>query len=225
VAIVFFTLSKEVSMRSGWITTALLIGCMSVALSAAESPYTKLDGSWISLNGTVVSAGPASFELDYGQGLVTVEMDDWDWYQEGRNILEGDEVTVYGRVDDDLYEVTSIEASSVYVKDLNTYFYASAADEESEPYIVTTWVTDYDINVSGEVTSINGREFTIDTGNRKLTIDTYQMPYNPLDKYGYQKIGKGDYVSVSGNMDYDFLEDKELVAESIVTMIEDLGSR
>ena len=41
-------------------------------------------------------------------------------------------MTVYGRVDDDLYETTTIEASSIYDQDLGTYFYASAADEESD---------------------------------------------------------------------------------------------
>jgi hypothetical protein len=44
------------------------------------------------------------------------------------------------------------------------------------------------------------------------------MPYNPLDDKGYQKIEVGDVVSVSGNMDDDFLEGRELVAESIVTI-------
>jgi hypothetical protein len=57
-------------------------------------------------------------------------MDDWDWYAEGKNLIDGDKVTVYGRIDDDFFETTSIEASSVYVESLGSYFYASAADEE-----------------------------------------------------------------------------------------------
>jgi len=206
----------------GMITMAVFL---SVSFLFAESPYTKLNGSWISLSGTVVSTGHESFQLDYGEGIVTVEMDDWDWYDESKGIIDGDKVTVYGRVDDDLYEMTTIEASSVYLKDLNTYYYASAVDEEDYPYVITTWEEDYDINFSGEVTSINGREFTIDTGKRKLNVNTIKLPYNPLDKFGYQKIGKGDYVSVSGNMDYDLFEEKELMAESIVTLIEDPKSK
>ncbi|MFP4521706.1 MAG: hypothetical protein ACLFQK_06125 [Fibrobacterota bacterium] len=69
-----------------------------------------------------VAASDNSFELDYGEVIVTVEMDDWDWYKEGKGIIEGDEVTVYGAVDNDTYEMTTIEASSVYVEDLNAYF-------------------------------------------------------------------------------------------------------
>ncbi|MGM0425831.1 MAG: hypothetical protein ACQEQ7_01185 [Thermodesulfobacteriota bacterium] len=83
-----------------------------------------------------------SFTLDYGEGTVLVEMDDWDWYDEEGTVLEGDKVTVYGKIDDDLYEATSIEASSVYVENLGTYFYASSADEEYDD--------DYDYWVAGE---------------------------------------------------------------------------
>lgn len=61
--------------------------------------------------------------------LITVEMDDWDWYAEGAALSEGDRVTVYGFIDDDFYELRSIEASSVYVDDFNTFFYASGLDE------------------------------------------------------------------------------------------------
>jgi len=149
-------------------------------------------------------------------------MDDWDWYSKQYSYLPGDEVVVYGYVDDDLYEMTSIEASSVYVKDLNTYFYANPTDEEgmAESY-VSFGLIDSDVQITGVVTSTKDREFTIDTGNRRITVETLNMPYNPLDNKGFQKIEKGDYVQVSGNMDYDFYETKEIMAESIVTLEED----
>ncbi len=57
-------------------------------------------------------------------------MDDWDWYAEGYKLLNGEKVRVHGLIDDDLFETTKIEASSVYVQNLGTYFYASSADEE-----------------------------------------------------------------------------------------------
>ncbi|WP_312944796.1 hypothetical protein [Stutzerimonas kunmingensis] len=44
--------------------------------SASENPYISPDGSWISLSGTVTSVAPENFTLDYGSGLITVEMDD-----------------------------------------------------------------------------------------------------------------------------------------------------
>ncbi|MFP4472511.1 MAG: DUF5666 domain-containing protein [Candidatus Omnitrophota bacterium] len=204
-----------------WMFILALIAAWTSPASA-QDPYLQPNNSWISLSGTVVTADADSFELDYGEGIVTVEMDDWDWYGDAYGILPGDDVTVYGFVDDDLYELTSVEASSVYVDDLNTYFYASGADEEDYVTpVVTTIYADADLTYTGKVTSISGREFTIDTGNRKVKVDTIGMLYNPLDDKGYQKIDVGDLVQVSGDLDVDLFEGREIMADHIITLQED----
>lgn len=220
---------------------AILAGLCLFALSAPAmaqtpdtadkpNPYLMPDESWISISGTAVDPQAASFTLDYGEGTVLVEMDDWDWYGDAAGILDGDKVTVYGEIDDDFYELTSIEASSVYVESLGTYFYANSTDEEGA---YEGYKGDYDYWVSyapivvgqttvrGTVTSVTGREFTINTGLRQLTVDTIAMPYNPLDDKGYQQIDVGDYVSVSGSMDYDFWEKRQLMADSVITLWDD----
>lgn len=217
-------LSKKILSSS---ITLLLTGTLVMPVMADSSKVmTKPDESWISLSGTVTTAGDEAFRLDYGEGLITVEMDDWDWYDEGELLRAGDEVRVYGRIDDDLYEFRKIEASSVYVKDLNTHFYASAADEEGDVTIDTyTFVVPHldgsTMNVSGTVKKVDGREFILDTGGTEIQIDTITMNYNPLDDEGFQKIDKGDRVSVSGIVDLDFFEKNELQAETIVTLQED----
>ena len=143
----------------GLIGGAAMPSIAEIASSAQSStqdqdkpnPYAMADESWISLSGQAVNTRVGVFTLDYGEGTVRVEMDDWDWYDANTDMLEGDKVTVYGRVDDDLFELTKIEASSVYVEDLGTYFYgdASAADEESDAY----WIDyDYDPIVVGRTT-------------------------------------------------------------------------
>lgn len=184
----------------------------------AKSPYTMPDGSWITLKGTVTSTGNDQFMLDYGEGIVKVEMDDWDRYDEASIIFDSDEVTVTGKVDDDLFEITKIEASSVWVKDLNTYIYASAADEESTPMVVTTYY-DADLWLSGKVTGTSGRKFTLDTGKREITVDTWGMPYNLMDDLGFQQIDKGDWVTVTGDIHKNLFDKRELDAESIVTVV------
>lgn len=187
-----------------------------------ESPYERPDGSYITLKGTVVSAGDNAFELDYGEGIVLVEMDDWDWYEEGKSLIVGDQVTVYGVVDDDLYETTSIEAGSVYVENLNTYFYASTADEESTPLY---YMGDYSVQLTGEITKVDGREFYIDTGKRRVKVDTGLMSYNPMDNKGYQRLDKGDWISVAGDIDYDLFNKRELQAETIVTLADNRNDK
>lgn len=207
-----------------YVCAFLLALCSTSALAA--SPKDKPDNSWISVSGTVASVGTESFILDYGENTILVEMDDWDWFDEAKYLLEGDNVIVYGIVDDDAYETKTIEADSVYVKGLNTYFYANPADEESLPlYTRFVLFTDSDLTLSGKITEIKGRDFVLDTGNRKVTVDTMAMLYNPLDKLGYQKLKTGDMVQVSGHLDYDLFDKRELVADTIVTLAKDKRSK
>jgi hypothetical protein len=44
------------------------------------------------------------------------------------------------------------------------------------------------------------------------------MPYSPLDDEGYQKIRVGDYVKITGTLDVDSFEGRELEASSIVKL-------
>ena len=190
--------------------------------SAKPDPMAQPDDTWISLTGTVTSTTADSFIMDYGDGLITVEMDDWDTFGDAWPLADGDQVTVYGDVDKGLYETATIEAGSVYVQDLNTFFYASAADEEGD---YGEWVVDINA-VVGDVTYIGTVEtvipdantFTIDTGVTELTVDTSALPYNPLDDEGFQQIDVGDRVSVEAEIDADFIGDQDLLAESIVTL-------
>lgn len=47
---------------------------------------------------------------NYGNGSITVEMDDGDRDADAYSLDEGDNVTVYGMIDDDLFESATIEA-------------------------------------------------------------------------------------------------------------------
>ncbi len=182
----------------------------------------KSDDSFVSISGLVASAAADSFQLDYGEGLITVEMDDWDWYPEASALLNGDNVTVYGVIDDDMMESKSIEATSVYVKGLNTYFHASGSDEEDVVYnAITEPKLAARIDVTGTVETINGREFTIDIGSRDLKVDTSGMTYNPLDEEGFQMVDVDDRVKVTGSMDYALFEANEVNAISVITLVED----
>lgn len=198
----------------------------AIAANVGPYPYLKPDNSWISVSGKVTSTQPDAFTLNYGDDSLSrnirVEMDDWDWYQEGRLLEDGQKVRVHGRIHDDLYETRTIEAGSVYVEDLGTYFYASSVDEEDYDYWIDyTPVVIGGTHVRGTVTKVDGREFTINTGLRELIVDTDEMLYNPMDDKGYQRVDKGDLLSVAGQMDYDFWEHRELKADRIVILEDD----
>ena len=51
-----------------------------------------------------------------------------------------------------------------------------------------------------------------------MTVDTWQLGYNPLDDEGFLKIEKGDRVTVYGDLDMDVFNDTEVSAEAIVKL-------
>ncbi|MEQ8517285.1 MAG: OB-fold nucleic acid binding domain-containing protein [Chromatocurvus sp.] len=199
--------------------TVLAAGSTVWANAAEASPYTKPDDSYISIDGTVDSVSRDSFLLDYGQGVVTVEFDDGDRDADAYKLVEGDRVSVSGVIDDDFYELTTIEASSVYVESLGTYFYASAADEE-DPMIVVTPLVTSSTTVQGTVSGTDDDSFSIDIGARELTVETEEMIYDPLDDEGYQKIEKGDIVSVTGNMNTELFDGRVMEADTVTTLFD-----
>lgn len=217
------------------LTSVLLVSCGSdnagdnaaANMTAASAPdgvqlTEARNGSWINLSGQVVSTTPTSFLLDYGAGTVTVEMDDWDWYKEGRALRPGDQVIVSGRVDKDLFQNRTVEASGVYVKNLNTHFFASAADEENIPVTTIYYVAEPGFtDATGNVTAINGRDFMLGSDAGSIRVDTSKLADNPLDDQGFQQIKMGDRVYVWGNLDLTAPDHGALMAKGIVTLSKD----
>lgn len=181
--------------------------------------------SVISLRGTVISTTPTSFRLDYGSGTATVEMDDWDWYQEGRALNMGDRVTVTGRVDADLFQEARLEAESVYVENLGASFYANDADEEDLSAATYVAAPAGATAVYGSVLSIEGREFVLGSGTGSIRVDTAEMQDNPLDGEGNPRVRAGDRLYTWGRLDIDAGEADELMAQGLVVLRQDRTRR
>lgn len=211
-------------MRNVKILALLLTGGWIAAPALAENPYTKPDDTWVSISGEVESVAPDAFVLDFDEGMITVEMDDGDRDADAYKLIAGDRVTVTGKIDDDLFETRTIEASSVYVENIGTRFLASPIDEEDgifampAPVVVTTPVVVSQIVVQGTVTNVGFDQFTIDNGLRKVTVEIDELGYNPLDDEGYQQIEEGDVVSVTGSIEPDFMQGRIVMANSVITI-------
>lgn len=193
--------------------------------SSASAVESARDDSWVSLTGTVESVRPNRFTLDYGDRDVTVEMDDWDWYNEARPVMAGKRVTVSGIVDDDFYEKRTIEARTVLMD--GTYHYASAADEEGGYYaypVSTLYGEGEWITMRGTVLKVSDTdEFTLDTGARQIQVDVDMMRDNPLDAQGFPKVTEGNRVSVYGQIDDSALFDpREIQARSVIVLKRDM---
>ncbi len=209
-------------LRRSLLPTAILTASMAsgVALAQTPSPYMQPDDTWISINGTVLDVSRDAFELNYGDGVVTVEMKDGDRDADAYNLLEGDEVAVGGLIDDDFFETTSIEASSVYVTKLNTYFYADTANNEGYSGWHNHDLDAGEVIAQGTVTKVDEDNFTINRNSQSLNVSTVYMDNNPLDDAGYNRIAVGDVVQVSGDMEFGFMSEAELEANSVITLVD-----
>ena len=74
------------------------------------------------------------------------------------------------------------------------------------------------LRLQGTVVNVSGDEFKVRTGFGTITVDVDEMPYNPLDHEGYQRVGVGDEVSVTGRIDRDLIEATELKATSVIIL-------
>ena len=147
---------------------------------------------------------------------------DWDWYKEGAGLKAGGQVVVSGRVDNDFVAKKRIEASSVYVRNLGTYFYANAADEETVPLPTLGMASaPGQVDATGTVRAIEGREFTIGSGSGPLRVDTSAMAENPLDNDGFLQVKAGDRVYVWGSWDAEMSENPELKAKGVIRFARD----
>ena len=200
-------------MKNSHITTLAVFALLS-ASAVAENPYAKENNSWISINGEVDSVSTDQFELDYGEGNITVVMEDDD--RKGYQLKKGDEVRVSGLMDDNFYNDSVIEAGSVHIKNANTYFYAGAMDEEDVDFTVMSPIL-RDTVIKGNIThvSLKDEEFTLDTGIQMLTVEVDEMLSNPLDNEGYLQLSVGDRVSVNGKIDNDLFEGRVFEAVSV----------
>lgn len=185
----------------------------------ADNPYKADDRSWMNLNGTVETIEEDSFVLDYGYGEIIVEMDDWDDFNETDHLAPGDLVSVTGKIDADLFQKRTLEADRVYNVNDGIYYFADHEDEEWNNYAFTDFAEAEDnarLSLNGTVASVDGDEFTLNTGDRLIRVDTDELDNNPLDDEGTMKIEKGDRVTVYGELDKDFFSSDELEADRIV---------
>lgn len=197
--------------------------------AAAESGpvATARDGKWVSISGEVVAKLGDTFQIEHGDGLVTVESDDFLGPEGMSRIEVGHRVTVYGEVDADLYEKHTIEAGRIHNETNDTYHFALPTDEEAIGATVGEMVaSDYTLvesglTVSGEITGIEGREITVDIGGADpVTVDTSDMAHDPTDDVGYPQLRTGDRIQASGDLTGRFFEDRAMSAVTVTLLAE-----
>lgn len=206
-----------------WLLTATALSALTTSAFADFS--TKTNGEFVTLSGKVSDVKANSFNLNSNGNKIMIEMDDYSsWVADGFKLVNGDQVVVSGRVDKDLFEEKKVEAGTVYVKNIDAYFFASSDDEEDATYLPTTYslITSLpegaQMDIQGTVTKIQGREFTVNTGFREIVVDTQGLAFNPLDKIGATQLTVGDRVRVSGEIENNLFESKEVAADYVTEL-------
>lgn len=215
---------------------ALLTSALALPLSAlaAQTPTSGAasqtqknivkkseDDSMIVLTGNVAEVRDDEFDMSYGGNTVTVELDRFGWDgEETRYLTPGESVTVTGFVDDDLFEGREIEAYNIRLNTSMVYYYTTV---NPEPVYYTQSMDRLPeegtfVSMTGEIVNIDGSEITVENDSGKIKVDTAQLAYNPFDNDGMQKLEKGDRVYVSGDVNDNFYEKKEIQADSILEL-------
>lgn len=190
------------------------------------------DGDAIVVTGNILSVSEGELMLNYAGRKVKIEFDKWPW--EGKDMEKyfevGQKVTVSGRVDKDWFSSNEIEANNIYLDDQYVYYYWL---DQSPAYYLNIGPTNMEksanglaggdvggasFSVSGEIKAIHGREFTLQSGEEKFTVDTESLGYNPLDNVGLQQLRVGDHVYVFGDVDAKFFDEKRFSADSVITL-------
>jgi uncharacterized protein YdeI (BOF family) len=191
---------------------------------APETDGVRSDDTWISVSGEVRSVTKDTFVLSYQTGVVTVRMDDGDRDAGTYDLQPGDEVTVNGKIDDAFFDEERIEASSTYVRKLDTVFYAHGVSSEDRlalhPYsmFLVSHTPASSTLVQGIVTEVSEHAFSVKAGAQHLRVNVGNLSENPLDDEGFLRIRPGDTVRAYGKMDEKLFRGRELIAEKLVKL-------
>ena len=184
----------------------------------AKSPYTAPNNSWIELDGRVTAVDSRSFILDYGEGEIMVEIDDYDWFEEAYNVLVNDRVKVKGKVDADPNEERSIEAETVRLKDHGLTLQANADDEEdlTENFVPPLPVQAASSEIRGTVESFQNGLMIVKTATDTYRVDLKESSLASVEGEAISyDIRIGDFVSVVGKEDNKIFRADEFDASTV----------
>lgn len=201
---------------------ALLPAGIAYAQTTTNTLPAYADGAPVVLTGTIGDIRSDEFDLNYGTGKITVELDGWEWTgNETRYLSTGERITVSGRIDDDFFEGREVEADNIFLPGSYSYYYTT------DVYPSYYWYYDENnavqdgsyASMRGTVSNISGNEFTL-TGanNTSMKVDVSDLGHDPFDDEGLQKVENGDRVHVYGEIDDGFFERREIMADSIVVL-------
>ncbi|HEX5419983.1 MAG TPA: OB-fold nucleic acid binding domain-containing protein [Gammaproteobacteria bacterium] len=185
----------------------------------APDPYARQNGTWITLTGKVTSVRRKTFGLQYGGGMIQVQMKAAQRSADDEKLMRGDDVIVTGLVNDNFIRKKTINPSSVYVRRLHAYFYGNPLAQPGGLQVDMPPQNSEQIILRGTVTAVAKGQFTLNTGLNaiKVAVDMlgYRLQAGRLEGQGQQPISVGDVVAAAGMLDHRFFGGRTLEADSV----------
>lgn len=169
------------------------------------------DGSWIGIHGTVGMVGANSFFLDYGDSTVMVGLTGEVLSE--YHFIRGQKLTVYGKVDNDLFEKNIVKARAVVIEGSEDNELTVVGEEDKVKVITASHVSTSVIH--GLVTAVTEKRIVIEQGSEKLSIDTSELSSDVTDDQGRTQVKQGDLVTVQGVLRRDFWDNRTLLATAM----------
>jgi uncharacterized protein YdeI (BOF family) len=173
-------------------TTAVI---PSTTIAIADTAAT---GSWIAVKGTIKAVGAHSFILGHEGGTIPVAFNSQALRDQG--FAKDQQVTVYGRVDEDLLQRTVLKARTVVVQGADAATFTVVGEEDAARVIAPSSVGG--MVVHGVVSAIHGRNLHLDRAEGGLIVDTSKLNYDPTKAEGHRKVEVGDMVTAAGIVDW-----------------------
>lgn len=201
--------------------TAFLTGTTYSTMAQENALSTFEDGSNITFQGKVSDLSDDEFKLQFRDQSVNVDFAEWDWTNDinlKNHLVNGQDVYVSGTVDKNWFSDNEIEANNIYFQDNMSYYYVY---DTSPAYYVSfdnspTMRDGSYVSMRGTVQSIDGQEFTLSSQGDELDVNMSGLSYKP--KGDVLNLEKGDRVFVFGEIDTEFFNAKELLADAVVKL-------
>lgn len=203
-------------------TTILAAGTANADSQSTDKLATLPDESYVSVTGNIGDIRSNEFDLKYGNGkTITVELDQFGWEgNETKYLVPGESATVYGYIDDDLFEGREIEAFNIQLNESYVYYYnTDSGDNQYYNMSGNEQRDETTVSMTGQVSKVDDDQFTLTNKNGSVRVDVSELGYDPLDNQGVQQIVNGDRVYVYGKLDSNFFDKQEIAASGLVELV------
>ncbi len=207
-------MEKQLVMKTLIISALLTMSTLPFQAqdTLVTDPEEKEDGSWVGVRGNVVEVSEGRFTLDHGDGRIPVILEGKNIGEEEPTFIDGEQVVVYGLVDDGFFKGTRINARAVFVESQSRYTYLTDGFNTFVQIAIPGFTSGS--VVQGHVTDVADGHITIDDGDDSIRIDTSSLQEDPAAE-GEKAVGEGDLISAIGNMDRNFWTGRILKAQSL----------